>query len=65
MEPPACPRAIQFYAYGILSPRRHGGTENVHGAKAVSRTPSQCPQVWEKAGTSRHMGEPNVCVRKA
>ncbi len=31
-------RAIQFYAYGIHSPRRHGGTENCHGGSDYSRT---------------------------
>ena len=53
-------RAIQFYAYGIHPPRRHGDTENVHGTQAVSRTPSPCPRVWGKAGTDRHVGEANV-----
>jgi len=56
---------IQFYAYGIHPPRRHGDTENVHGVKAVSRTPSQCAQVWGKAGTVRHTREANVYVTNA
>ena len=34
------PRAIQFYVNGIHPPRRHGATENVHGAEAVPRTSS-------------------------
>jgi len=59
------PRAIRFYAYGIPPPRRHGDTENVHGAKAVSRIPSTWPLVWGKAGTDRHVGEANVYVSNA
>ncbi len=61
-----CFRAIRFYAYGIHPPRRHGDTENVHGAEAVfTNILSRCPQVWGKAGVARHMAEANVYVRNA
>ncbi len=37
-------------------PRRHGDTENDHGAKAVSRSPSRCPQGVGEGGTGPPRG---------
>ena len=39
-------RAIQFSAYGIRPPRRHGGTENGHGGGFVSRATLRDLEAW-------------------
>ncbi len=58
-------RVIQFSAYGIRPPRRHGGTENDHGDEVVPRASLGDLQVWGNAEADRTWRESNTDVRDA